>query len=48
MGYFYFILKIMIEITAFGAGIGSGLTGLYFLGIEKLGFEEYIFLKSGS
>lgn len=40
MRHFYFILKLSKLITAFGAGIESGFTGLYFLGIEKLGFEE--------
>lgn len=48
MRHLYFILKFMIRITALGAGISFGPTGLYFLGIEKLGFDEYIFLKSGS
>jgi hypothetical protein len=31
---------VKTRITAFGAGMLSGLAGLYFLGIEKLGFDE--------
>ncbi len=37
---FYLILKIKYKNTALGAGIESGLIGLYFLDIEKLGLDS--------